>query len=75
MEAQTNKSKQTENIEKIKYLWEKEYQKRKVDSNKIKNITSKWKEQYKDKIIKKELNNFFNPSDIFDKGIENKNQI
>lgn len=55
MEAQTNKSKQTENIEKIKYLWEKEYQKRKVDSNKIKNITSKWKEQYKDKIIKKEL--------------------
>ena len=27
------------------------------------------------KIIKKELNNFFNPSDIFDKGIENKNQI
>ena len=27
------------------------------------------------KIIKKELNNFFNPSDIFDKGIENKNKI
>lgn len=55
MKAQTYKSKQTENIEKIKYLWEKEYQRRKVDSEKINTMISKWQNQYKDKIIKKEL--------------------